>query len=266
MSLAGKYVERIRITAERMHDRKGIQLGEWIRDRLVVFDLGFFDYGLLHKIVDLGGGFITRLKESANGVIQTVRIGCSPRAVGKELNRVYFGGAVIDLHVKFGRGADATTFRTIGLWDSSARDYHWYITSLSPTEFAPEEIGQIYRLRWQIELMFKEWKSLGRIEELTTQKEEIVLCLVYAALCAMLFSRIAMLLACRQNRLPWNSLSTYLVVTLLTHLAREFAEALTRGRSKAFAACLDSFTDAISVHARYPNKGTALQRLTNKRS
>ena len=48
-----------------------------------------------------------------------------------------------------------------------------------------EEALEIGRARWQIELLFKLWKSEGRIDESTSQKPYRVLCELYAKLVAM---------------------------------------------------------------------------------
>jgi hypothetical protein len=46
-------------------------------------------------------------------------------------------------------------------------DWTILVTNVPVEELSPEEIAVLYRARWQIELMFKRWKSLGRIEEMT---------------------------------------------------------------------------------------------------
>jgi IS4 transposase len=266
MSLSHKVVERLRFTAERVHDRVGIKIGNWVRDRLLTFDLAYFDYGLLKLIVESGGAFVARLKDSANGVILTVRSGCSFRSAGKELNHVYFDGGIVDLDVMFGRGQNRVTFRVVGLWNPEARNYHWYITSLNNEDFSAEEIGQIYRLRWQIELLFKEWKSLVRIHQINSSKENVVLSLVLAALCAVLLSRIALLLSSQAYGLPWHGMSTYLALALMMQLAKDIAEAFLHRRAKSSKKAFRRLLEALAVYAKYPNTGTATQRLINQAS
>jgi hypothetical protein len=46
-------------------------------------------------------------------------------------------------------------------------DWTIFVTNVSKERLSPEEIGVLYRARWQIELMFKRWKSQGRIDEMT---------------------------------------------------------------------------------------------------
>ena len=51
--------------------------------------------------------------------------------------------------------------------------FNLYITNLSSEEIKAEEVRNIYRLRWQIELVFKAWKSyehLGKIKDVQTNR------------------------------------------------------------------------------------------------
>ncbi len=46
-------------------------------------------------------------------------------------------------------------------------DWAIFVTDVPRERLSPEEIAVLYRARWQIELMFKRWKSLGRVADLT---------------------------------------------------------------------------------------------------
>jgi hypothetical protein len=46
MSVTGRGVERVKLTGERANDHRTLRIGPWVRDRLLVFDLGFFRYQL----------------------------------------------------------------------------------------------------------------------------------------------------------------------------------------------------------------------------
>jgi len=259
LSLTDKQVERLRLTAERVHDRKGIvEIGSWVKARLLLFDLGYADYGLFRGILDHGGDFLTRLKDSANGTIIGVRSGCAKRHVGGELNRRIYRGAVVDVDVEFGRGDTAIVLRVVGIRDAMTREYHWYVTSLSPDDFAPEDLAQIYRLRWQIELLFKMWKSLCRLDQLPSGKEAVILCLVYASLCAALLARIASWLAARRWRIPWHQMCASRALQILSQFTLHLGRAiLCRWRTRLRSTVSD-LLDLLAVHARLPNRTNAI--------
>jgi hypothetical protein len=42
-----------------------------------------------------------------------------------------------------------------------------FVTNTSPEQLSAQEIAVLYRARWQIELLFKRWKSLGAVAEMT---------------------------------------------------------------------------------------------------
>ncbi len=61
---------------------------------------------------------------------------------------------------------------------------HWLllVTSVPAAQLSLDEAFVLYRLRWQVELLFKRWKSLGQVDVWRTQKPDRILCEVYAKL------------------------------------------------------------------------------------
>lgn len=261
MSLSRKHVERLRITAERVHDRKGMPIGRWVLGRLLMFDLGYFDYGLFQFIRTAGGAFLTRLKGSANGVLVHVRRGCAKRHVGRNLNGSLYRGPVVDVDVQFKEGKHAVTFRVVGIRDDTAWDYHWYVTSLGAEDFPPEEIAELYRLRWQIELLFKEWKSLCRIGQIPSGKPAVVLCLVYASLCVALLSRLAMWLASRHHGIPWEQMCAPIATQILGSLIGSIALTANHGTVAALRGFVSLLLETLAVQSILPNGTNALLTL-----
>jgi IS4 transposase len=67
-----------------------------------------------------------------------------------------------------------------------AAGYVLILTSLDVAQFSAEDILAIYRLRWQIELLFKRLKSLLHLDELPAKDPDLVRCWIYAKLIAAL--------------------------------------------------------------------------------
>ena len=65
-------------------------------------------------------------------------------------------------------------------------DWTIYVTNVPAEKLTVEEICVLYRARWQIELMFKRWKSLGRIDEMTGSTAARRLVRFWSRLLAML--------------------------------------------------------------------------------
>ncbi|MGL5801778.1 MAG: IS4 family transposase [Cetobacterium sp.] len=63
-----------------------------------------------------------------------------------------------------------------------------YITNIDDSTLATEEIHLFYSLRWQVELMFKIWKSIFKIHQVKKVKIQRFKCFLYGRLIALLFS------------------------------------------------------------------------------
>jgi hypothetical protein len=57
-----------------------------------------------------------------------------------------------------------------------------FITNVNPKDLAKEDVYAAYKIRWQIELMFKHWKSTCKIHNFQPMKYERFTCLLYAKL------------------------------------------------------------------------------------
>ena len=63
-----------------------------------------------------------------------------------------------------------------------------FITNIDSTKATLNAIFQLYRLRWQVELCFKHWKSIYKIEDIPKMKKERFLCLLYAKLIVIILN------------------------------------------------------------------------------
>ena len=214
LNVRGKGPQRVKITSERVHDGPVLRAGQWVKGRLLLFDLGYFRYSLFAAIAHQGGFFLTRLKDNANPTLLRLHRHHRGRAVvveglGLLQIRSRLRRAVLDAEAEIcfqkrryaGRRSKATMrVRIVGLWDESHSMYHWYITNL-PVEIRAEEIGKLYSARWTIELLFRELKSCYQLESIPSRKRHMVEAFLYASLLTLLVSR-ALLLAIRQ----WGAL------------------------------------------------------------
>lgn len=203
MSVTGAGHESITVTGERVNDRHALRIGPWVRDRLLLIDLGYFGYRLFDRIRRNGGSFISRLKKNGNPRIVAVNRrwrGKSVPLVGERLQDVLprLTRQVLDvmIEVSFKRRAygkkmthATTTFRLVGVRDAESREYHLYVTDVPHEKLSAENVALAYRARWEIELLFKAWKSEFRMDELPSRKPDVVRALIYAAVITMLITR-----------------------------------------------------------------------------
>jgi hypothetical protein len=71
-----------------------------------------------------------------------------------------------------------------------------YVTNVPLSLLSVAEAMALARVRWQIELLIKLWKSHGRIDESRSSKQWRILCEVYAKLLAMLIQHWFLLISC----------------------------------------------------------------------
>jgi hypothetical protein len=62
--------------------------------------------------------------------------------------------------------------RVVGVFNHETEVYHCYVTTLSAEQFSPEEIANLYCLRWVIELLFKLLKSSCHLYHLNTKNPD----------------------------------------------------------------------------------------------
>src|SRR5271157_4329149 len=96
------------------------------------------------------------------------------------------------------------------------------ITNLPANQFTIEEICVLYRVRWQVELLFKRWKSLVGLGRSRGHRAYRVLCETYAKLLGCLVQHWGTLL----RGSPLSGISAYRRARRVRRFAAEIAEAL----------------------------------------
>jgi IS4 transposase len=203
MSVKGQGVASIKLTDERANDHRTLRIGPWVRDRLLVFDLGFFRYQLFDCIDRNGGYFLTRLPAHANPRIVGVHRRWRGNSIALEGHRLdEVAGSLkratldVEVEVAFRRRTyngrqrkDRRQLRLIGVRDTDSGTYWFYLTNIPPATLEAEALAQLYACRWQVELVFKELKTHYRLDELPTRKAPIVEALILTSIITLLVSR-----------------------------------------------------------------------------
>jgi len=206
-------VKRVAIHGERTSEIKTLRIGPWIKNRILLVDLGFYKHYLFTKISENGGFFISRLKGTANPTIVSVNRtyrGNSIDLVGKKVKEVLpkLKRQIIDVEVEVPikrrayRGkqrGDVSRFRLVAVYNEEEKKYHMYITNISTDVLDAEDIAKLYSARWHVELIFKELKSRYGIDILPTSNPEIVKAYLWVGILTLLISRKVYWLVCRNN-------------------------------------------------------------------
>lgn len=162
---------------------------ETLTGKLILFDLGYFDFTLFAAIDSVGGFFLSRIKSNINIVIDKCVAGLSARHEGSNLKEIPFKrkhGEIIELMTTIMTNDISKAYRVIGFWNKDEKKYHWYITNLI---VSARFMYTLYRFRWQIELIFKGCKqSLNANRLATSNNQNIVECLLYATIAAQIIT------------------------------------------------------------------------------
>ena len=182
--LSGK-MEWFSTSASSVHDRKHFPDIDLLKGKLILFDLGYWDYGLFDAINRAQGFFLSRVKTNAVITINQVVKGIGRPLVGAKLCSDHLKKRrrrIVEFIGKIGGSESSKCYRVIGFWNTADKKYHWYVTNLQVPAIA---IYSLYRIRWQIELIFKGCKrSLNVDEKVTSNNDNIIESLVLSTLIA----------------------------------------------------------------------------------
>jgi IS4 transposase len=271
-SVAAAGLRSVKLTAERVHDGPVFKVGKWVKDRLLLFDLGYFRYQLMSCITRNGGFYVVRLKKSADPLIVGVHRRWRGKAIdliGKRVSEVlpHLKRQEIDVEVEVRfknrryagvRRSASMRMRLVGVRNAKTGEHHLYLTNIAPERLTALQIAQVYAARWIVELLFRQLKSQFRVEDMSTGKQAIVETLVYAALIALAASRevMAMIkkrLGKRGERVPQERWSK-----LFAEAARDLLRALVRRTSALTRALLAGVERTLLHEAVDPNLGRPL--------
>lgn len=203
MSATGCGPYAVKVTSERVDERRTLPVGQWLRGCLLLFDLGYYDFRLFDRVRRNGGFFVSRLKRNANPKIVRLLGGVRGRAVpveGRQLQDVLpqLKRKTLDaiVEVTFKRrvynGKQTTArarFRCVAILNEDTGRYHLYLTNVPSELLSPGDVERCYAARWEIELIFKRLKQNYRLDQFPSANEHVVEALIYAAILTLTISR-----------------------------------------------------------------------------
>lgn len=203
------------------------------QDDLVIRDLGYFSLAFFAHLVSVGAYFLSRLRFNVNVYLtadadQAIKRIQHINRFGKRDKNMEFNVFLgqkqripvrlivyrlpPDVYRQRQKSAIKTAKRKgrgISLSYLKFLKYTFFITNVPATLWPKEAVGTIYRLRWQVELSFKHWKSLFHIHVLKGTRPERLLCLIYGRLIVILVVQHLLALASRHAVNEQRELSFY---------------------------------------------------------
>ena len=169
-------------------------------------DLGYWDTEVLATIAQQGGYYLSRLKTSTiihDEAGQRVELGDWLEAsqerqsavklyLGREkklLSRVVAQRVPPEVEAQRRRKLQQDARRkgrTLKQKRLALAAWTIYVTNVEAEKLSSEEVLKIGRVRWQIELIFKLWKSYGKLDESRSSKPWRILCEIYAKMIGLI--------------------------------------------------------------------------------
>jgi len=182
----------VAIGPAREHDakawKKALQLAR--RGILYLLDRGYCDFRLWWAIERAWSYFITPLK--SNLAYEHLRW-LNPR---RQRDRIK------DHLVRFPGMDEGDEFVVLRVVEIRQADGTWwrYVTNVMEDQLRPEDVAEVYRLRWRIEIFFRHLKHALNMGHWFAESEAGVQAQLYAGLIAYLLSQVVLLWASREAR------------------------------------------------------------------
>ena len=176
--------EKASITADSFPEREELPALDTLQGQLLLADRGYYSGTFIADLDQAGGYYVLRAKG-----LKTVRDHRAIRQSGKEISvrkrpkLCELRGRLpkrdlIDMDIEIA----GQLCRVVAYWVKKEKQTTFLITNLSRHKLSATQIGQIYRLRWQVELLFKECKSYNNLHGFQTANASLQVSLIWASL------------------------------------------------------------------------------------
>jgi hypothetical protein len=180
---------------------------------LFIFDLGYFKVKALAGIATAGAYFFCRFQHQTNlyeivaGHVCPVKLAAflttvehqlpllekavsigAQECVVSRLIAVRMPEAIVNERRRIARKNAKKKGYTPSQSHLALLAWNLFITNVPHTIWKTEMIVNVYPLRWQIELIFKSWKSSLHVASIKTKKEDSTLCYLYGRMLLILFN------------------------------------------------------------------------------
>jgi hypothetical protein len=232
---------------------------ETLKGDLFLADRGYLDLTYLRDIDRHGGFFIVRGKAGLNPhVIDAFREdgkrikSCQGRDL-KAIISKFPKRQRAECRVEWIMDHEPFALRLIVRWNPQKKSFDYLLTNLEPTRYSIHAVCLGYKLRWQVELLFKQWKSHANLHAFDTEKETIAEALIWASLLAAALKRF---LAHAAEHLLEVVISTHKAAMSPAYVLPELFRALSQGDGPWYRRAFKAMIRYLGGNAKraHPNR------------
>lgn len=144
------------------------------KDTIYVFDKGYNDYKAFKWFTAREAGFVTRIKDNASYNIK------EELYIDDCIHSGVLEDVIIEVEVKENDSKSNLKLRKVRFYDRTLKREFEFLTNLF--DMRPDLIAAIYKLRWQIELLFKQLKGNFPLRYFLGDNENAIKIQIYCAL------------------------------------------------------------------------------------
>src|SRR6058998_840630 len=234
-----------------------------LRASLLLADRGYLDLHSMRRVQDAGGFFLIRAKAGMNPQVLDA---C--REDGKRLRSLRHKPLQtihaklpkrqrVELLVQWHVDGGHLCLRLIFSWNRRTKSFCSFLTNLPSQRYPLEVICRAYKWRWQVELLFKEWKSYANLHAFDTANPTLVEGLIWTAIAAAALKRF---LAHMTQLLAEVPMSTRKVAMCAVHVLGDIVRALQSGDVAGLYAALEEAVTYLACHAQRAHPARDRQR------
>ncbi|QQM25976.1 IS4 family transposase [Elizabethkingia sp. M8] len=188
----------------KTHDHNFLEKLKCDENTIYVFDKGYNDYKAFEHFSQQKTGFVTRIKDNASyRKIEQLDI-------EERIHSGVLADEIIEIEVKKGKATSKLALRKVRFYDRQNKREFEFLTNLF--EMRADLIAALYKIRWQIELLFKQLKQNFPLKYFLGDNENAIKIQIYCVLIVNL------LLAVIKKRLKRNWAFSNLVSFCKIHL------------------------------------------------
>ena len=241
------------LTPDTTNEQAFLPEPDSLRGSLLLADRGSLDLHYMRCLQDAGGFFIIRAKAGMNPqVVEAFRedgkrlrsLRNKPlKAIHAKLPKRQRGELVVEWQVE----GHPLRLRLLISWNRQTKEFCYLLTNLPAQRYPLDMIYRAYKWRWQVELLFKEWKSYANLHAFDTENTAIVEGLIWTAIAAAALKRF---LAHMTQLLMEVPISTRKVAMCAVHVLGGIVQALKTGDVAGLYDALEAAIMYLACHAQ----------------
>ena len=161
-------------TSAATHDHQFLKKLKCDEHTVYIFDKGYNDYRAFEHFTNHKTGFVTRIKDNAS------YIKIEELDINEQIHNGVLKDEIIEIEVKKGKEISKLRLRKVVFYDRVNKREFEFLTNLF--EMRADLIAALYKIRWQIELLFKQLKQNFPLKYFLGDNENAIKIQIYCVL------------------------------------------------------------------------------------